>query len=181
MDVLGGGGDLVLAEAAEGFRHELEVLVEVAGCVEAGQRGHVGGVAVGGYEVASAVEGAGRETPLGLAGEQPSVEFSEGVGDEAAGEPSFGIAQRTPADERVADAQRRGGVRQVVQEALVVIAQADRMAARTAQRGVAHGQRIGRRLHIRLGHSKASIGSHFVPVVVTAAQAKARSCARPGQ
>ena len=106
MDVLGGGSDLVLAEAAEGLRHELEVVVEVAGCVEAGQRGHVGRVAVGGYEVASVVEGAGCETPLGLSGEQPSVEFSEGVGDETAGEPSFGIAQRTPRDQRIADAQR---------------------------------------------------------------------------
>ena len=63
----------------------------------------------------------------------------------------------------------------------MVVAHADRMAARTAQRGVAHRQRIGRRLYIRLGHSKASVGSHLVPVVVTAAQAKARFCARPGQ
>ena len=110
VDVLGGGSDLVLAEAAEGVRHELEVVVEMAGCVEAGQRGDIGWVAVGGDEVASAVEGAGRETPLGLSGEQPGVELAEDVGDETAGEPSFGVAQRTPRDQRVADAQRRGGV-----------------------------------------------------------------------
>ena len=70
VDVLGHGPHLVLGEAAEGVLHQLEVGVEVARALLAGQRREELGAAVRAHEGDGAVEGPGLDPPRGLSPEQ---------------------------------------------------------------------------------------------------------------
>jgi hypothetical protein len=154
VDVLGDRLELVVGEAPERVLHELEVVVEVARALLAGERREERRVAVGAAEVARAVEGAGLDPPHGLPAEQPAGQLPDGVGDERAGDLGLELAVGAVVEHRASGLHRRRGVGEVVAEHLVLVGAATRLERAGAgiddPTGEIHGLRRGG--EVRGGH-----------------------------
>ena len=147
VDVLGDGLDAVLGEPAERVADELEVGVEVARSLLAGEVGEEVGVAIRGEERTGRVERAGLDGPLRLAAEHPRREVVHGVGDERAGDAAFDVTLRAVVEERSRDLDGGGGVGEVVEHDLLLVS-------------LGEGSEVPRRLlHDRVGQLDDGCGS----------------------
>ena len=125
VHVLGHRLHLLLGEAAEGVLHHLEVAVQMAWALLAGQRRQELGGAKGAHEVVRGGQGVRLDAPLLLAAEGAGDDVEDGVGREGAGQDGLDLTPGAVVERGPGTLDRRGGVCQVVGEDLVLVGPAD--------------------------------------------------------